>query len=192
MTLSLPKYSRSGILLAMLGLVLANLACQINLGGPEPPGPSSPPSGSETELTDIWENAIGTISSGEFRVVFTAEQLTAFLAERMQTSEDPLISNPQVFLDTGQVQVFGFSERGPFSANILITIVPSINSENELTFEITSADFGPIPVPDSLTQGISALITEAFTGSITSRATGIRIKSLSVSDGEMVLISELR
>jgi hypothetical protein len=192
MNSSLPKYSRPGILIAILGLVLTSLACQINLGGPDAPGPISPPSGSETELSDLWENAIGTINSSEFKVVFTAEQLTAFLAERMQTSENPLIENPQVFLETGQIQVFGFSERGPFSANILVTIVPSINAENELTLEITSADFGPIPVPDSLKQGISSLITEAFTGSIASRATGIRIKSLSVSDGEMVLISELR
>ncbi len=118
--------------------------------------------------------------------------MTAFLAERIADREQPLIRNPQVYLRGGQIQVFGIAERGIFKANVLITVSPEITSEGDITFQLAEASLGPVPAPSALKSTISAVLTEAFTGSIGSLATGIRISSLAIADGQMTIAGELR
>jgi len=43
-----------------------------------------------------------------------------------------------------------------------------------------------------LKDSISAILTEAFTGTLGSLATGIRVTSLAVADGQMAIVGELR
>jgi hypothetical protein len=118
--------------------------------------------------------------------------MTAFLAERIADREQPLIRNPQVFLRDNQIQVFGIAERGILKASVLITVAPEITSEGEISFQISEASVGPVPAPSALKSTISAVLTEAFTGSIGSLATGIRISSLAIADGQMTIVGELR
>jgi hypothetical protein len=53
--------------------------------------------------------------------------------------------------------------------------------------EIVSADFGPIPAPEGLNTAISAMIDEAFTGSLGPVAIGFRLESITIADGIMTL-----
>jgi uncharacterized protein YpmS len=125
-------------------------------------------------------------------VLINESQVTAFLAERIAEREQPLIRNPQVYLRDNQIEVFGVAERGILKANILITVEPEITEEGEVTFQLSEASVGPVPAPSALKSTISAVLTEAFTGSIGSLATGIRISSLTIADGQMAIVGELR
>ncbi|MEJ2607350.1 MAG: hypothetical protein P8Z41_11835, partial [Anaerolineales bacterium] len=89
-------------------------------------------------------------------------------------------------------QIYGTTNNGPFTANVLIGVTPVINADGELTFDLTRAEFGPIPAPSALKDTVSAILTEAFTGTIGSLATGIRISTIAISDGEMGIVGELR
>jgi hypothetical protein len=58
--------------------------------------------------------------------------------------------------------------------------------------EIASADFGPFPAPQGLNNAISALIAEAYTGSLGPVATGFRLESISIADGVMTLTGRVK
>jgi hypothetical protein len=47
-------------------------------------------------------------------------------------------------------------------------------------------------MPDMLKNSVSAAISEAFAGSLGPLATGIEIKSIDISDGEMTLTGRFR
>ncbi|MDF1499499.1 MAG: hypothetical protein P1P76_03405 [Anaerolineales bacterium] len=182
------------IMLVFLSLVLASLACQVDLGGPQAPGASIPvqPAAAE-ELQANWQSALeAAVETGQVSILINEAQMTAFLAERIETREEPLIRNPQVYLQNDQIHVYGIAERGILKANILITVTPELSQEGEITFQLSEASVGPVPAPSALKSTISAVLTEAFTGSIGSLATGIRISSLAITDGLMTIVGELR
>lgn len=182
------------IMLVFLSLVLASLACQVDLGGPQAPGASIPiqPAAAE-ELQANWQSALeAAVETGQVSILINEAQMTAFLAERIETRDEPLIRNPQVHLQNDQIHVYGIAERGILKANILITVTPELSQEGEITFQLSEASVGPVPAPSALKSTISAVLTEAFTGSIGSLATGIRISSLAITDGLMTIVGELR
>jgi uncharacterized protein YpmS len=190
------RYYRSPfpILLTLVSLLLTTLACQIDVGGPEAPGGSIPiqPSSAD-ELQSNWRSTIeNAAETGQVNILIDEVQVTALLAKRIEARDEPLIQNPQVYLRENQIQVFGIAKRGILTANVLITVKPLITEEGEISFELSEASVGPVPAPSALKSTISAVLTEAFTGSIGSLATGIRIASLAIADGQMTIVGELR
>lgn len=180
--------------IALLALAIASLACQIEVGGPEAPGdPISTLEGSPIQLSTMWEQALeAAITTGQVFVIFDEAQLTTFLAHEMAESDDPAILAPQVYLQEDTLQIYGIVDQGPFLAKALLIIKPLIDADGQISFEVTQADIGPLPVPGALKDTISAILTEAFTGTIGSLATGIRISSIAITDGEMAIVGELR
>ncbi len=132
------------------------------------------------------------IETGQVSVIINETQVTAFLAERLAEREQPLIRNPQAYLRDNQIQIFGVAERGILKANVLVTVTPEITDDGDVSFELSEASVGPVPAPSALKSTISAILTEAFTGSIGSLATGIRVSSLAIADGQMTIAGELR
>ncbi len=175
-------------------MLIASLACQLNLGGPEPPGDPIPiQENAAFNLTEMWQSALlDAVKSGQVIVILNEIQLTSLLNQRMAEKEKPLLLEPQVFLRENMIQIYGTTKNGPFTANVLIGITPVIDAEGELSFDLTQAEFGPIPAPSALKETVSAILTEAFTGTIGSLATGIRISTIAISDGEMGIVGEVR
>ena len=58
--------------------------------------------------------------------------------------------------------------------------------------EITSADFGPFPVPNGIKEAFTAMVEEAYTGSLGPVATGLRIESIVIADGVMTIAGRIR
>lgn len=193
---SLNGHSRRKYTLLLYGLVsiLASLACQIEVGGPEAPGaPISTIPGGQELLSSSWDQALeAALTTGQVMVIINETQLTTFLSSKMAEREDPALLSPQVYLQQDTIQIYGIVDQGPFLAKALIVIQPEIEADGQLSFEITQADVGPLPLPSALKNTISAILTEAFTGTIGSLATGVRITSIAISDGEMAIVGDLR
>ncbi|MFZ5887768.1 MAG: hypothetical protein ACOYYF_09915 [Chloroflexota bacterium] len=182
-------------------LVLASLACTVSVGGPDySDRPVIPVS---TEAAKSLEDEIrrafeaGAVS-GEVTIQITEAQITSILAQRLQSDpslqqdKKPLIIDPQVYLRDGQMQVFGKTQQGIFTANIGIVIAVSVDENGKPKIEIVSADFGPLPAPEGLTNAISAMIQEAYTGAVGPVATGLRIQSITIADGIMTVTGRIR
>jgi hypothetical protein len=185
---------RLGTAIAAVTLALAVIACQIDIGGPDPPGALIPTKvEAASELQEMWQSAVfSAATTGQVMVLLNEIQLTSLLAQRMDASENPPLLEPQIYLRHDSIKLYGITERGPFKAYILIAITPNIGPDGELSFELTTAEFGPIPAPGALKDTVSAILTEAFTGTIGSLATGIRVTTIAVDDGNLAIVGELR
>jgi hypothetical protein len=190
------QFAQMGRRMACAGLALAfsTLACTMDLGGPASPGEPIPTSETAAqEILDAWESAAGAFpATGEVRLLINESQLTSLVAARLAKSDDPVLREPQVYLRQGQLQVYGRVEQGPFEGSVLFSISPQVNPDGTLAFELTSADLGPMPAPEGVKDSLSALITEAFAGPIGSLATGLRVTSIAIEEGELALVGVLR
>jgi hypothetical protein len=138
------------------------------------------------------------ISTGEVTIRITEPMITSLLASRLQSDQNlqqdskPLITDPQVYLRDGQMQIFGKTQQGMFTANIGIIVSVGIDENSSPKIEIVSADFGPFPVPEGVNQAIASMIQEAYTGSVGPVATGLRVHTIFIADGIMTIAGRIK
>jgi hypothetical protein len=191
-----------GFSLFLLSLILTSLACTIFVGGPDysslPPIPVSAEA-AESIKEELRRAVEAAAQTGVITVNLTEPQITSYLAARMQTDPSlqqsdrkPLIVDPQVYLRDGQMQIYGKTQQGIFAANIGIIVTVGVDANGEPLIEVTSADFGPFPAPEGLKDAITAMVREAYTGSLGPVATGLRIESISTANGIMTITARIR
>jgi hypothetical protein len=171
------------------------------VGGPDysdlAPIPSSPLDADalKEQIKKAFEDGAST---GAVSFTITEAQLTSVLAQRLQsdpnlqTEKKPMITDPQVYLRDGQMKIYGKSQQGMFTANIGIIINVGVDETGKPKIEISSADFGPFPVPDGIKEAFTAMIDEAYTGSLGPVATGLRVESIVIADGNMTISGRIR
>ena len=182
------------IFVAIITLALSTLACSIFVGGPSYPSTPIPVStDAATSLHDQVQQAatIGA-QSGTITLHITESQLTSYLANYLNSQPNPLITNPQVLLQNGQMQVYGQAQQGMFTANVSITMQVSVDANGQPQINITQADFGPLPAPQGLNEAVSSLIQQAYTGSLGPAATGFRLESSTIADGVMTVTGRVK
>lgn len=187
--------------LFLVVLVLASLACTINVGGPDY-SDLTPIPVSAAEADALREQVKKAFEEGAITGVVTLNiteaQITSVLAQRLQsdpnlqTEQKPMITDPQVYLRDGQMKIYGKTQQGMFTANIGILINIGVDEVGKPRIEIASADFGPFPAPDGIKEAITAMISEAYTGSLGPAATGMRIESISIANGLMTITGRIK
>lgn len=195
------RQSRYAFPLFLLLLVLPALACNINVGGPD--YSSLPPIPISTEYAQSIKDEVQRAfeegaQTGEITLNLTEQQITSYLASRLQSDpslqqdNQPLITEPQVYLRDGQMQIYGKTQRSMFNANIGIIVSVGVDAEGQPDIEIVSADFGPLPAPEGLKDTIEAMVREAYTGSLGPVATGLRIETITIANGIMTVTGRIR
>ena len=196
------KINRLGLPILLVSLIITSLACTIFVGGPDYSSLPAIPVSAEAaesikeELRRAFEAGAQT---GVMTINITEPQITSYLAARLQTDpslqqsdKKPLMSDPQVYLRDGQMQIYGKTQQGMFNANIGIIVSVGVDPEGQPLIEITSADFGPFPAPEGLKDAITAMVREAYTGSLGPVATGLRIETISIANGVMTVTGRVR
>ncbi|MCC6500385.1 MAG: hypothetical protein IT313_08990 [Anaerolineales bacterium] len=182
-------------------LILASLACTVFVGGPDYSNLDPIPVSTEAaqSLTDgIQKSFEDGLLTGVVTLNITEPQITSYLALRMETDpnlqqdDKPLIADPQVYLRDGQMKIYGKTQQGMFAANIGIIINVSADENGKPKIEIESADFGPFPAPQGINDAITAMVEEAYTGSLGPVATGLRIETVNIANGIMTITGRIR
>ncbi|MCI0551702.1 MAG: hypothetical protein L0287_12160 [Anaerolineae bacterium] len=196
------KLTKYAYPILFITLILTSLACTIFVGGPDtstlPPIPVSVDAAEsiKEEMKRAFEAGLAT---GVVTFNLTEPQITSYLALRLQTDQalqqtdkTPLITDPQVYLRDGQMQIYGKTQQGIFAANIGIIVSVGVDEAGQPKIEIVSADFGPFPAPEGLKDAITAVIREAYTGSLGPVATGLRIQTIVLANGIMTITGRIR
>jgi len=189
------KTKKSKLTLFITSLVLASFACTIFAGGPDYPAQTVPTSPDEAQSMrqQIEQALIAGAETGFVTVQITESQLTSFMADKMAQQTNPPFTDPQILLRNGQMQIYGKITRGWFTANMLITMNVSVDEiTGQPKIEIASADFGPFPAPEGLNSAMSAVIAEAFTGTLGPVAVGFRLESIAIADGIMTMTGRIK
>ena len=90
------------------------------------------------------------------------------------------------------MQIYGKTQQGMFTANIGILVNMGVDANGQPQIDVASADFGPFPAPDGIKDAITAMVKEAYTGSLGPVATGLRIESISIANGVMTVAGRIR
>jgi len=192
---------RQPLLLFFTILMLSSLACTVFVGGPDysDRAPIAVSNDAAESLKEEIKRAFEAgVSTGEVTINITETQITSVLALRLQTDpnmqqdQKPLITDPQVYLRDGQMQIFGKTQQGMFAANIGIIVSVGVDENGKPKIDVVSADFGPLPAPEGINTAISAMIQEAYTGPVGPVATGLRIQSITIANGIMTITGRIR
>jgi len=189
------KIVTSKFYIFITSLVLASLACSIFVGGPDYPEQAIPYSADQVQTMSeqIQQALLSGAETGIVSLQITETQLTSFITDRMAQQANPPFTDPQVYLRDGQMKLYGKIDRGIFSAHMLITMNVGIDeTTGQPRVQIASADFGPFPTPEGLNAAITAVIDEAFTGSLGPVAVGFRLESITIADGLMTLTGRIK
>jgi len=195
------RQSKYALPIFLMTLILTSLACTINVGGPDysnlPPVPVSTEYAQSIgdEVQRAFEEGAQT---GSITLNLTEGQITSYLASRLQNdpnlqqNNQPLITDPQVYLQNGQMQIYGKTQQGMFTANIGIVADIGVDENGQPKIDIASADFGPLPAPEGLRDTVEALVREAYTGSLGPVATGLRIETITIANGILTVSGRIR
>jgi len=183
------------IVLVIAVLASSSLACVVNLGGPAIPAETIPVSpDAATQLKQEFQIALENAKNGDGSVTLTIteEELTSLLAAKLGAQSDPFITDPQVFLRNGQMQIYGQAHRGLFAATVGIVLSATVDEQGKPKLAAVSADFGPLPVPEGLISTITDFVTEAYTSALGPIATGFRLESITIENGTLTLSGHVR
>src|ERR1051325_4568651 len=185
----------------LLTLLLTSLACSVFVGGPDysslPAVPTSTDAlqSMQDEVTRAFTEGAQT---GTITLNFTEQQITSYVAakfqndSRLQQNGQPLVTDPQVYLRDGQMQIYGKTKQGMFTANIGVIVSVGVDENGQPKIDVVSADFGPLPAPKGLNEAVAAMVREAYTGSLGPVATGLRIENISIANGIMTISGRIR
>ena len=182
------------LIAALMILTFATLACSVFVGGPNYPATPIPVSTQAVQsLKNQVQQSVATgTASGTVTLHITEEQLTSYLAVYLQSHPNLPITDPQVQLRNGQMELLGKVQQGMFSANISMTMTVGVDQNGQPKITITQEDFGPLPAPQGLNDAVSAFVAQALTGSLGPAATGFRLESVSIADGVMTVTGRVK
>lgn len=182
------------LMIAAVFLVMAVLACTINIGGPDYPAPAIQVSTEAVgEMQSFMETSVAAgESSDQITLTFTESQLTSYLNTRLQAQPNPLVTNPQVYLRDNQIMMYATFTKKFFTATARLILSAGVDEQGKLKIELVSADLGPLPAPNGLKEIISSTIQEAYTGALGPVATGFRIQSVTIADGAMTIVGQIK
>jgi hypothetical protein len=188
------KKSQLFTVVTLFSLLLASLACSIQAGGPAYPETRVPVSTESASSLAEQVRAAQTAAaqSGALVISVSESQLTSLLAAKLAEKPSPLLTDPQVYLRDGQIQIYGKASQGPIQVNVRIVISASVDSTGQPAIAVVSTDFGPLPAPEGLNKTVTALVQEAFTGALGPAAIGFRLESITIADGTMTMVGRVK
>jgi hypothetical protein len=185
----LRKFPSLPILLALVLLLVASLACRLPGLSRADPTPAPVPVSSEAveDLMAEIESAGATASAGGPIVLeLTETQLTSLAALELQNQQEVGIQNLQIRLQNGQVMISGNVAQDSISLPIGVDLNIYVEAGEPRT-EIVSAKLGPLPVPQAYLDQITEQFNQALISQFSSYGQDIVFDSISIQNGIMTI-----
>ncbi len=177
----------------VFGLPIVGLAaCTLYLGGPEPPPTPTPVATDTPVVVEMWREAIAQAVNGQVIVIFTEDQLTQFLNQRLVSDPTSRLKSVRAVLGQGSISLYGTVEAANLSASALLVLRPLVTDSGRLTLEIDTLQVGPLRLPAESMSALSQALSEVLTGEVSSLATGFQVQEVLVAQGQIAIRGALR
>lgn len=160
-------------------------------GAPERPGTKIAPSdvsGAETKAA--LQKALpqpGSLSS----TTLSEMQATSWLAMEMKNNPDLPLSDVQVYLRDGKIQIWGMVSGSKNSTAALIVGNLEIDANKNPKIEIESIQIGTQNIPDMLVSQTETWLNQMLTEQINQHVPGLEIMNININSG-LITISGMR
>jgi tetratricopeptide (TPR) repeat protein len=187
-SLNYPQYAT--LVDSLIGFALSSAENGME-GAPERPGAEIIPSDSIGEDARIlMEKSMpkpGSLAS----VTLSEQQLTSWLAMNMKNNPDLPLSNIQVYLRDGKVQIWGMVAGTSDSTSALIVGNLKIDSDGNPVMGIESMQIGQQVIPGILLSQAESWLNQAMLDEINSQAPGLKLMNIDISSG-LISMSGMR
>jgi uncharacterized protein YpmS len=179
--------------LIIFALFLSVLACNLSF----PWGSSREPVPVTTEAAERLEETVEDIVEDyqpgkEISLIITETQLTSIIAFKLEESAGDIVSNPQVYLRDGQIQINGNVNTQGISAPAQVKVEVSVDVLGRPDLNVVSATVGPFPIPEDMISEVDILINDAFQEQIELMAPNLQIEDIFIADGSMTIIGRTK
>jgi len=124
----------------------------------------------------------------QFILRFTDEEITSYLALKLEETAEPPITDPQIRFTKGKIYVAGkLTNVGPMQVKAMIVAAPRV-MDDQLVIDIESVYLGPVPIPNTLLDSLSQTIDKALEEAQVS----LKITQVEVFESEIVIVGEKR
>jgi len=124
----------------------------------------------------------------QFILRFTDEEVTSYLALKLEETTEPPITDPQIRFTKGKMYVSGkLTNIGPVQVRVMIVAAPRV-TDDQLVIDIESVYLGPVPVPNTLLDSLSQTIDKA----LEEAQVKLKITQVEVFESEIVIAGEKR
>jgi hypothetical protein len=177
------KIPHMRLFLGFLAIAAAMIACSMPSGPERPPTPV-PLTTEEIQQFegDLQATLANPAPSGEVTVTITEQQLHSYLIAKLAEDPNLPITNPQVALADGQVEVYGNVNQSGVTANLQVVLKPRIDENGSPKLDVTSINLGPFPVPDTLKERVQAMADDALADSLASAEGRFQVTNVVVTD----------
>lgn len=173
-------------------LMLYSLAC----GLPTSPGNSTPspvpvdPAQAEA-LEDQLATAVADLVAGNaVTLTITEAQLTAYITRQIDQEMDAPISQPQVYLRDGKIEVTGQVSIDQLVASGNLVFEAFVEN-GRLRVRLLDAKIGALPVPDRFLNRINDLMNQNMDQMTSVDNRRIEVQSVTISDGSMTIVGQM-
>jgi tetratricopeptide (TPR) repeat protein len=129
----------------------------------------------------------GALSSA----TITEQQITSWLAMEMKNNPDLPLSEIQVYLRGGEIQIWGMVSGSADATSALLTGTFSIDSNAQPVFTLESMQIGQQTVPGILLSQAEGWLNQMLTEKINSEVPGLRLMNVNVTNG-LITVSGMR
>jgi len=180
------------LLMAFLALTTISLACNFGIRRPETLNEPIPVSSEAVDsLEDSLQGAYQQAIAGEpVTLVIDEAQLTSMVAFELQERGDVPFEDPQVYLRDGQIQVVGKMRRQGIAVTTRVVLEAEVDDDGNVHLNVVSANFGPLPVPDSMIADMETYLDSSFSKEISAMAPNTRIENISIENGQMTITGQ--
>lgn len=178
------------VVLSVLSVILASLACNLPVKKSTVIPVTTQSAGEfSANLQQAVEEAA---KSGIVDFTFSESQITSFLTLQLQSQPDPILQNPQIFLQDGQIKIHGDVKQSglllPFKAAINV----QANGSGGMDYDLDSGSVSSIPLPKSILEQIDAQARQMIDTIVAEQLSNVYIENVSIADGSMTVTGHSR
>jgi len=172
------------ILIGCAVLLIASLSC--NFPGMSASAPQTKPTLSELP-TEIPEEIQSQNAENSFTLKVSETQLTSVLNSRLSEIQEPAVSDGQVFLQNGKMEIQASVNQNGMILPLNVVLTVSTDGNGKPTYTIISSSIGPFPLPESVTDQLSGMIENAFADELLSLSNNYYIENIEIRNGLMTI-----
>jgi hypothetical protein len=174
------------LLLVILALVSASLACNLPFTGTSTPAYEPVPVSTEAagELVDSVKTAIERYQqTGLLELTLDERQLTSMLVFSLQEQADINLVDPQIHLRDDQIILTGGVEQIAGQVAAEIVLKPGVDATGQPQLEIVSARLGILPLPAVVLNEVVDAASDLIAQQIAAAGADFRLESITVGEG---------
>lgn len=130
--------------------------------------------------------------SGIFALSFSEEQITSYIAIKLQEQQDYPITDLQIFLRDGKVQAVAEIEQNSIRLPLEFEVLPQLETDGLPKLIVSTVNIAGIVAPDALVQWIQQLIDQAYSDMMNDAESNFTAESITIADGFMTIEGKMK